>query len=113
MTSIYELARQRIAERVFGAIEKPQKKPHPSDSHERRRMRMGKWYAVDDNRKKAIKKASKANLEYKKYYGFFPSNLYYYRKKIKAGEMTIGEIPNKYKTAWSDWKNGRKPWRKK
>ena len=72
-----------------------------------------KPYAVDDNRKKAIKKASNANLEYKKYYGFFPSNLYYYRKKIKAGEMTVGEIPNKYKTAWSDWKNGRKPWREK
>lgn len=113
MTSIYELARQRIAERVFGVVEKPQKNPHPSDSHERRRMRMGKWYAVEDNRKRVITKASKANLEYKKYYGFFPSNLYYYRKKIKAGEMTVGELPNKYKTAWSDWKNGRKPWREK
>ena len=84
MTSIYELARQRIAERVFGAIEKPQKKPHPSDSHERRRMRMGKWYAVDDNRKKAIKKASNANLEYKKYYGFFPSKSILLSKEDKG-----------------------------
>ena len=110
--SIYELARQRILEHAEkGAKKKREKSMSPSDRHERRHMRYAKWYSDPENKDKALKAASTTQQQYKDYYGFFPSALSYYRKKIRNGEMTAGQIPDKFKVAWSDYKNGRKPWR--
>lgn len=112
--SIYELARQRIlAHASIAAMQVEPKRNHgaESDTKERKHERYLKFYGKPENRKRMNDKACAEQKAYKAYYGFYPSAFLYWRKKIMTKQITPGQIPDKFKVAWSDYKNGRKPWR--
>ena len=116
MASIYELARQRIAQRCpiaalhVETAKRRNRKKCPSDSPERVKERNDRYYSL--NRPKALLHAKAMQEEFRAKWGFYPSSWYYWKAKIVRGEITAGQLPKKYIGVFKEWKR-KKSWSRK